>query len=88
MNVAERRSRDIAARHSVLEGAVQYFDQKPAIPFKPGESYIPASGKVIDAGDVQNMVDASLDAWLTVGGGMPVSSRSTWPSVSERCTRA
>lgn len=67
MNVVERRSRDVAARQSVLEGAVQYFDQKPAIPFKPGESYIPASGKVIDAGDVRNMVDASLDAWLTEG---------------------
>jgi CDP-6-deoxy-D-xylo-4-hexulose-3-dehydrase len=67
MNVAERRSRDVAARHSVLEGAVEYFSQKPAVPFKPGETYIPASGKIIDAEDVRNMVDASLDAWLTEG---------------------
>jgi CDP-6-deoxy-D-xylo-4-hexulose-3-dehydrase len=67
MNVAERRSRDATARHAVLEQAVHYFNQKPSVPFKPGETYIPASGKIIDAEDVRNLVDASLDAWLTEG---------------------
>jgi len=36
-------------------------------PFEPGKSVIPPSGKVIGAGELQNMVDASLDGWLTTG---------------------
>ena len=33
----------------------------------PGESYIPVTGKIVDNEDVLQMVDASLDAWLTAG---------------------
>ena len=36
-------------------------------PFVPGESLVPVTGKVLGAQEVQNMVDASLDAWLTTG---------------------
>lgn len=36
-------------------------------PFKPGESAVPVSGKVLDSADVENLVEASLDAWLTTG---------------------
>ena len=36
-------------------------------PFVPGVSAIPPSGKVIGAEELQNMVDASLDGWLTTG---------------------
>ncbi|MBU3558355.1 lipopolysaccharide biosynthesis protein RfbH [Polynucleobacter sp. Nonnen-W13] len=35
--------------------------------FKPGETIIPPSGKLIDAKELENMVDASLDGWLTAG---------------------
>jgi CDP-6-deoxy-D-xylo-4-hexulose-3-dehydrase len=35
--------------------------------FVPGESAIPVSGKVIGAKELQLMVDASLDGWLTTG---------------------
>jgi CDP-6-deoxy-D-xylo-4-hexulose-3-dehydrase len=35
--------------------------------FVPGESVIPPSGKVIGARELQLMVDASLDGWLTTG---------------------
>lgn len=35
--------------------------------FKPGESHIPVSGKVVGDMEMQNMVEASLDAWLTTG---------------------
>ena len=35
--------------------------------FKPGESVVPVSGKVIGASELKNMVDASLDGWLTTG---------------------
>lgn len=36
-------------------------------PFTPGESVIPPSGKVIGAKELQLMVEASLDGWLTAG---------------------
>jgi CDP-6-deoxy-D-xylo-4-hexulose-3-dehydrase len=36
-------------------------------PFKPGQSVIPPSGKVVGAPEIQNMVEASLDCWLTTG---------------------
>jgi CDP-6-deoxy-D-xylo-4-hexulose-3-dehydrase len=36
-------------------------------PFAPGETVIPPSGKVIGARELQLMVDASLDGWLTTG---------------------
>ena len=35
--------------------------------FKPGRSIVPPSGKVIGATELQYMVDASLDGWLTTG---------------------
>jgi len=35
--------------------------------FVAGESHVPVSGKVLGAKEVQYMVDASLDAWLTTG---------------------
>ena len=35
--------------------------------FVPGETPVPVSGKVIGAGELKNMVDASLDGWLTTG---------------------
>lgn len=35
--------------------------------FKPGQTAIPPSGKVIGVEELQNMVDASLDGWLTTG---------------------
>lgn len=36
-------------------------------PFVPGVSPVPVSGKVIGARELQLMVDASLDGWLTTG---------------------
>ena len=36
-------------------------------PFVPGESAVPVSGKVIGARELQLMVEASLDGWLTTG---------------------
>jgi len=35
--------------------------------FIPGETPIPVSGRVYDADDVRELVDASLDFWLTTG---------------------
>jgi len=39
----------------------------PGQPFAAGESAVPVSGKVFDGADVRNLVDASLDFWLTTG---------------------
>ncbi|AXF85915.1 GDP-4-keto-6-deoxy-D-mannose-3-dehydratase / pyridoxamine-phosphate transaminase [Ephemeroptericola cinctiostellae] len=35
--------------------------------FNAGETVIPPSGKFIDADEIKNMVEASLDGWLTTG---------------------
>lgn len=35
--------------------------------FKPGETVVPPSGKVLGAPELKNMVNASLDGWLTTG---------------------
>jgi CDP-6-deoxy-D-xylo-4-hexulose-3-dehydrase len=46
----------------------QYADQQLATkPFVPGQSAVPVSGKVIGAKELQLMVEASLDGWLTTG---------------------
>jgi CDP-6-deoxy-D-xylo-4-hexulose-3-dehydrase len=38
-----------------------------APPFVAGQSVVPPSGKVVGAPEMRNMVEASLDAWLTTG---------------------
>ncbi len=35
--------------------------------FVPGESSVPVSGKVLDSAELESLVEASLDAWLTTG---------------------
>lgn len=35
--------------------------------FKPGETIIPPSGKVLDSNELKLMIEASLDGWLTTG---------------------
>ena len=35
--------------------------------FEPGQTVVPPSGKLIGAQELKNMVDASLDGWLTAG---------------------
>ncbi|TNJ37439.1 lipopolysaccharide biosynthesis protein RfbH [Prosthecochloris vibrioformis] len=42
---------------------VAYTDKS----FTPGETVVPPSGKVLGASELKNMVDASLDGWLTTG---------------------
>lgn len=55
-------------RNQINELVQQYADIAHAPePFIPGESAIPVSGKVIGAKELQLMVEASLDGWLTTG---------------------
>ena len=55
-------------RQQIAHLVQQYADQALAPrAFTPGESTVPVSGKVIGAKELQLMVEASLDGWLTTG---------------------
>ncbi|MFM2343377.1 MAG: hypothetical protein RLZZ592_3030 [Pseudomonadota bacterium] len=57
-----------AIRREIAALVQQYADIVHAPkPFVPGESVVPVSGKVIGAKELQLMVEASLDGWLTTG---------------------
>ena len=57
-----------ALRRRILDQVSDYhaaaFAPKP---FVPGESPVPVSGKVFDADELRNLIEASLDFWLTTG---------------------
>lgn len=60
--------RSAQLRAQILELAAEFQrEQFPDKPFVAGESAVPVSGKVLDADDMRNLVDASLDFWLTTG---------------------
>ncbi len=42
-------------------------EQYKSLPFVPGVTVIPPSGKLLGEEELQNMVSASLDGWLTTG---------------------
>lgn len=55
-------------RARILEMVREYHDVAfPARTFVPGETPVPISGKVFDASEIQLLVDAGLDFWLTTG---------------------
>jgi len=56
------------SRKNIIEESKRYFEEQSAAKqFVPGDTYIPPSGKVLDAEDCANLIDASLDMWLTAG---------------------
>jgi CDP-4-dehydro-6-deoxyglucose reductase, E1 len=57
-----------ALRQEILKLVSSYGEQAMAPkPFVPNDSVIPPSGKVIGARELELMVDACLDGWLTTG---------------------
>ncbi|MGU3422477.1 lipopolysaccharide biosynthesis protein RfbH [Methylobacterium sp. D54C] len=56
-----------ALRTEILSLARTHFEARGKPAFVPGETYIPPSGKVMDAEDCAHLIDASLDMWLTAG---------------------
>lgn len=55
-------------KNEILNRVKDFYKKKYAEnSFIPGETYIAASGKVINEDDLANLVDASLDMWLTSG---------------------
>ena len=56
----------------IRQQIAKLVDEYAAIKYEPkafeaGKTIIPPSGKVLDAAELKNMVDASLDGWLTTG---------------------
>jgi CDP-6-deoxy-D-xylo-4-hexulose-3-dehydrase len=67
VKTAEQKQKD-----QIRQAISKLVDEYAAIEFAykvfiPGITVIPPSGKLIDAGEIKNMVEASLDAWLTTG---------------------
>lgn len=55
-------------RNQILQLVDRYAEQAYAPrAFQPGSSVVPPSGKVLGAAELKNMVEASLDGWLTTG---------------------
>lgn len=55
-------------RQQILVLTERYFEEAfRRKPFTAGESPVPVAGKVLDAADLRNLVDAALDGWLTTG---------------------
>ena len=55
-------------RNQILDLVDKYAAEKYKDPaYVAGETVIPPSGKLIGAKELKNMVEASLDGWLTTG---------------------
>ena len=55
-------------RKQILELVKKYAELEFAPRnFVPGQTIVPPSGKLIGSAELQNMVEASLDGWLTTG---------------------
>lgn len=63
--VQKRNSKELRAE--ILDLGDAYFEASENTAFIPGETYIPCAGKVLDKNDLRNLLDASLDMWLTTG---------------------
>ena len=61
-------TREEELRAEILKLTREYHEVAfPEKPFLGGISQIPVSGKVFDGDELSNLVDASLDFWLTTG---------------------
>lgn len=61
-------SRAETLRRQILALVADYYEAAFAPkPFIPGESPVPVAGRVFDASELQRLVEASLDFWLTTG---------------------
>lgn len=72
MKKLQNESRELSLtdclRTEILDLVKRYAEVACAIPsFIPGKSPVPVTGKVIGSAELQNMVEASLDGWLTTG---------------------
>jgi CDP-6-deoxy-D-xylo-4-hexulose-3-dehydrase len=60
-----------SSRKVVVDALRRYADALPngirGPKIVPGQNYIPVSGKIVELDDLEALVDASLDLWLTAG---------------------
>lgn len=55
-------------RDNVFDAVKKFYQYKfSGRQFYPGQTYVPVSGKVFDEHELVNLVDSSLDFWLTTG---------------------
>ncbi len=73
-------------RRQILDLSAQYAAEilSPS-EFKPGQSAVPVSGKLIDDRDVCAVVDSALDAWFTTGRFAEAFERKLARFVGVRC---
>ena len=58
---------ELEIRNKILKLTEELQESRMPAEFVAGETYIPASGKMLDSADAVNIVDAALDMWLTAG---------------------
>lgn len=57
-----------ALRQQILALVQEYYEAEHSrVTFSPGESVVPVSGRMFDAAEMVNLVDSSLEFWLTTG---------------------
>jgi CDP-4-dehydro-6-deoxyglucose reductase, E1 len=76
----------VQLRQQILALCAEYFVEVfPATEFKPGQSSVPVSGKVIDGSDLSSVVDSALDCWFTTGRFAEEFERKLARFVGVRC---
>lgn len=64
----EKISNPETLRKKIIQQSRHFFDlQHGQKEFVPGQTYIPPTGKVLDAEDCAFLIDSALDMWLTAG---------------------
>ncbi|HEY6871440.1 MAG TPA: lipopolysaccharide biosynthesis protein RfbH [Geobacteraceae bacterium] len=66
--MTDERLKDEELRRAAIEAAVRYYEFRfgEKRPFRPGDR-IPYAGRVFDDRELANLIDSSLDFWLTTG---------------------
>ena len=55
-------------RAEILQLVAEYYKEAFApVPFQPGVTPVPVSGRVFDDSEIKHLVEAALDFWLTTG---------------------
>jgi CDP-4-dehydro-6-deoxyglucose reductase, E1 len=76
----------VQLRQQILALCAEYLAEAfPAAEFKPGQSSVPVSGKVIDGSDLSSVVDSALDCWFTTGRFAEEFERRLARFVGVRC---
>ena len=58
----------MSVRKKIIDLVEKHFEEEfPEEKFIPGKTQIPVSGKSFDYKDIESLVEASLDFWLTEG---------------------